>query len=44
MILEFFSNLALVEFHTKWIRIKQGPGVFFSILYPTIETSQPVLP
>ena len=23
----FLSNLALVEFRTKWIRIMQGPGV-----------------
>ncbi len=26
-ILGFFSNLALVEFRTKWIRIMRGPGV-----------------
>ena len=26
-ILEYFSYLALVEYHTKWIRIKWGPGV-----------------
>jgi hypothetical protein len=26
--LGFFPNIALVEFCTKWIRIKWGPGVF----------------
>ena len=25
--MEYFSNLALVEYCTKWIRIKWGPGV-----------------
>ena len=28
-ILEYFSYLALVEYRTKWIRIKWGPGVRF---------------
>ena len=27
-ILEYFSYLALVEYRTKWIRIKWGPGVY----------------
>ena len=27
-IFEYFSYLALVEYCTKWIRIKWGPGVF----------------
>ena len=26
-IIEYFSYLALVEYRTKWIRIKRGPGV-----------------
>ena len=28
-ILEYFLYLALVEYRTKWIRIKWGPGVNF---------------
>ena len=38
----FFQNLALVEFHIKWIRILWGPGVFYlvfignSITYSTV--------
>ena len=27
-IFEYFSYLALVEYRTKWIRIKWGPGVY----------------
>ena len=29
-IMEYFSYLALVEYRTKWIRIKWGPGVVLS--------------
>ena len=29
-ILGFFPNIALVEFRTKWIRIKWGPGVLWN--------------
>ena len=32
----YFSNLALVEYCTKWIRIKWGPGVYwFSLIQIT---------
>ena len=30
-ILGFFQKLALVEFRTKWIRIKRGPGVYLKL-------------
>ena len=29
-IIEYFSYLALVEYRTKWIRIKWGPGVYIA--------------
>ena len=37
----FFPNLALVEYHTKWIRIMRGPGVntrkfYFKIFFATL--------
>ena len=37
-IIEYFSYLALVEYSTKWIRIKWGPGVFYT-QSPFIRTS-----
>ena len=30
--MEYFSYLALVEYRTKWVRIKWGPGVVWTLL------------
>ena len=36
-IFEYFSYLALVEYRTKWIRIKPGPGVCISNLIESLS-------
>ena len=40
-IIEYFSYLALVEYRTKWIRIKWGPGVYG--IWGSNSTTQQIL-